>query len=227
MRKLDLTRQRDEMRQLLNGVLGQEIYLVFASELGLQCHGRLGGFTAVGLSELVRESMPETYRGPLPAIAIVGDRLHDGTFSPDGAALLFDSLCLHEAAHIAAGGVTANLCPDTDGEALREIVQTPAAEWAAHAGPLRWIGHDWRFIRALCHIHHRVESRGRVASLLLAMNSEMYRLSSAKKYAAALGDECTALSSVPLAEALALPMPTKFQKLWTDDVVRSLKSCPV
>ena len=64
-------------------------------------------------------------------------------------------------------------------------------------------------------------------SLDLAFCHESYGLSSAEEYAAALGDEREETSWLPLSEVLSRPMPAKFQKLWTDDVVRSLKVVPV
>ena len=224
---LDLNERRHQTRKMLTGILGESFYLVFSSELGLQCHGRLGGMTAVGLSALVRESMPDKYVGPLPAIAIVDDRLRDGTYSPEGSAMVFDAFALHEISHIVASNVTANICPELDQESLRDLVQIPSTEWASHAGPLRWAGHDSKFIRALCHVAHRMQSRRHWVPLDIAFCHQSYGLSSAEEYAAALDDECCAMSWLPLSEALGRPMPAKFQKLWTDDVVRSLKVVPV
>lgn len=223
---LNLTVRRDQTRRFIGSMIRQRVYLVFSSELGLQCHGRLGGLTAVGLSALVRESMPGEYFGPSPAIAIVDDHLRDGTYSPDGSAMLFDSMVLHEFTHIVSAGVSFEICPESDPEQLRDLVQMPSAEWPSHTGPLRWAGHDCRFIRALCHLHHRMQSRGHWVSLSLAFSHESYGLSSVEEYADALGDECQRKDWLPMSEALALPMPAKFQKLWTDDVVRSLKPVP-
>ncbi|MCA9010502.1 MAG: hypothetical protein KDB01_12185 [Planctomycetaceae bacterium] len=224
---LDLNKRRDQTRKLLARILEEQVYIAFSSELGLQCHGRLAGLTAVGLSALVRESMPEQYVGPLPAIAVVDDDLRSGKYQPDGAAMLFDSIVLHEASHIVTSAVTAEICPEDDNEELRALVQVPWREWQSHAGAILWTGHDWRFIRALCHIGHRMRSRGHWVSLDLAFCHETYGLSSAEEYAAALDDECCAMSWLPLSEALGRPMPAKFQKLWTDDVVRSLSSVPM
>ena len=224
---LDLSKRRDQMRKLVTGILSERCYVVFATEIGLQCHGRLAGLTAVGLSGLIRESMPNQYVGPLPAIAVVDDDLRCGKFGPEGAALVLDAIILHEAAHIVASAVTSAICPDADTEALRDLVQTPWREWQSHSGPFRWAGHDHKFIRALCHLHHRMQSRGHQVSLNLAFNHESYGLSSAERYAEALGGECERLNWKPLKEALGGPMPAEFQKLWQDDVVRSLSLVPV
>jgi hypothetical protein len=224
---LDLSRRRDQMRKMVTGILGERCYIVFASEIGMQCHGNLGGLTAVGLSALIRESNPEQYVGPLPAIAVVDDDLRCGKFSSEDSAMVLDAVITHEAAHIVANDVTSAVCPDVDNQSLREVVQAPWWEWKAHSGPHKWAGHDFRFIRALCHLHHRMQSRGHWVSLNLAFNHEAYGLSPAEQYAEALGGECERLSWRPLREALGGPMPAEFQKLWQDDVVRSLSLVPV
>ena len=219
---LDLSKRRDQTRKMFSGIIGESFYLMFSSELGLQCHGRLGGLTAVGLSALIRQSMPEQYVGPQPAIVVVDDELRSGRHKPDGAAMVFDAVVLHELAHIVVSAVTAEICPHDDNESLRDLVRTPWREWKAHAGPALWTGHDSKFIRALCHLHHRMRSRGHWTSLSLAFNHEAYGLSAAEEYAEALGDECRSKDWLTLSEALGGPMPAKFQKLWLDDVVRSL-----
>ncbi len=227
IRSLDLNTRRDQTRKMLTSILGERVYIAFASELGLKCHGRLAGLTAVGLSALVRESMPEQYVGPLPAIAVVDDDLRSGKYKADGAAVLFDAIVLHEASHIVTSAVTSEICPDDDNEELRDLVQVPWREWKSHSGPVLWTGHDWKFIRSLCHLHHRMESRGHWVSPDLAFSHENYGLSPAEEYAETLGDECRSKDWLPLSEALGGPMPAKFQKLWQDDVVRSLSLVPV
>ncbi len=227
IRSLDLNTRRDQTRKMLTSILGERIYITFASELGLKCHGRLAGLTAVGLSALVRQSMPEQYVGPLPAIAVVDDDLRSGKYKPDGAAMVFDAIVLHEASHIATSAVTSEICPVDDSESLRDLVQVPWREWKSHSGAILWTGHDSKFIRALCHLHHRMESRGHWVSLDLAFSHTLYGLSSAEKYADSLDDECRSKDWLPLSEALSRPMPEKFVKLWQDDVVRSLGLFPV
>lgn len=178
---------------------------------------------AVGLSALIKESMPHEYVGPLAAVAIVDDGLRDGTCSPWLAVQLFDSMVLHEIAHVVELGVTSQSCPPNDQEQLRELVQTPWTEWAAHSGAVRWFGHDLRYIRTLLHLHHRMESRGHRVCLPLAFCHESYGLSSITEYADALGDEPQRTSWLTLADAMAGPMPEEFTKLWGRDVVASLK----
>jgi len=219
---LDLNIRRDQTWKMLTSILGERVYIAFASELGLKCHGRLAGLTAVGLSALVRESTPELYVGPLPAMAVVDDDLRSGKYKPEAAAVVFDSIVLHEASHIVTSEVTTKICPEDDNEELRDLVQVPWRDWKSHSGAVLWTGHDSKFIRALCHLHHRMESRGHWVSMDLAFNHETYGLSPAEEYAEALGDECRSKDWLPLSEALGGPMPAKFQKLWQDDVVRSL-----
>lgn len=220
---MNLNERRDEMRRMIASILGERCYLVFSSELRLSCHGSLGGFTSFGLSALVRESLPEQYVGPMPAVAVVDDHLRDSRYAL-GSAMLFDGIVLHELAHIVEMSITAQRCPAGDSEMLRELVQIPHTEWLEHSGPYRWAGHDCRFIRALCHIHHRMASRGHWVSLSLAFDHDAYGLSHIERYADELAGECQAKDWLPFNEVLALPMPEGFRKLWTDDVVRSVRA---
>jgi hypothetical protein len=224
---LDLNKRRDQTRKMLDNILGERVYVAFASELGLQCHGRLAGLTAIGLSALIRESMPEQYTGPAPAMAVVDDDLRSGKYKPDAAAVLFDAIILHEASHIVTSGVTTEICPEDDNEELRNLVQVPWRDWKSHSGAVLWTGHDSKFIRALCHLHHRMESRGHWVSLDLAFSHQTYGLSPAEEYAETLGMECQASDWLPLKESLSRPMPEKFVKLWQGDVARSLSVVPV
>jgi len=221
---LDIDKRRGQWRRTIPGLIGQQCYLVFASELGIQCHGRLAGLTAVGLSALVAESLPDQFRGPLPAICIVDDDLRSGKYSPEGAAVVFDAIVLHELAHVVAGNITPEVCPVSDQESLRDLVATDCLEWPAHAGSLRWLGHEARFIRALCHLHYRLNSKRQWTSLSLSFSHKSYGLSSAERYLKALGDELQRYDWLTLQEVLNRPMPEAFSKLWTADVLRSVKS---
>jgi len=224
---LAIDERRDEWRRLIPQLIGEQCYLVFSSELGLHCHGGLAGLTAIGLSALIGQAMPDAYRGPLPAIAVVDDHLRDGSYSPEGSAMVFDAIVLHELSHIVTNSVTPEMCAVPDPESLRDLVQADWREWKSHSGSLRWIGHDSRFIRVLIHLWSRMRSRGHWTSLALAFSHKSYGLASAERYRLALGDEPGDFDFRPIGEITALPMPPKFQKLWTDDVVRSLSSVQV
>lgn len=217
---LDLNKRRDQTRRMLRNILGEPIYVMFSHELGLLCDGNLAGMAAVGLSALVAESMPDEYVGPGPAITVVDDHLRDGTYSPEGAAMVFDAIALHEVAHVVTFDVP---YPECDGEGLRSLVKIPNKQWPAHAGQFRWLGHDCRFIRSLIHISHRMRSRGHKTYLEFAFNHEAYGLSPADEYQIALGNEPADADLKPLREVLAEPMPAKFRELWGRDVLASLK----
>jgi len=108
-------------------------------------------------------------------------------------------------------------------EALKPVVAKPWRSWPAHRGQLLWAGHDYLFIRTLVHIAYRLSSQGFLVDREAAFSHKEYGLSSILNYTAALADEPSRLDWIPLAEVLETPPPESFQKLWTHDVVRSLK----
>ncbi len=217
----DLDTRRDQMRRMVAKMIGQRCYIVFASEIGLECHGRLGGFTAVGLHTLIKETMPGEYVGPLPTVVVVDNDLRDVTLSPAAAACMFDAICLHELAHIVERGINAENGTAIDAAILRGIVATPWTEWPLHS-PAKWAGHDLKYIRVLCHLLHRSKSRGLWVSPELAFGHEDYGLSPLSEYADSLGDEPQLTSWLPLSQALNRPAPDEFKQLWSRDVVASL-----
>lgn len=140
---------------------------------------------------------------------------------PDGL-LLMNALCCHELAHIAISSLEK---PDIlDPSELAPVVSGPWRDWPAHQGPFLWHGHGAMFIRAVLHIAHRLNNQALPIVLPWAFNHWAYGLSAVEQYMKALGDECRAKDWLPLAEALSGPMPAKFERLWTADVLRSLKS---
>lgn len=218
---IDLNKRRDQTRRMLASLLGERCYLHFSSELGLKCHGDLGGMTSASLSAVVRDALPNEYSGPMPAIVIVDDRLR--RFEAMEAATTFDAFVLHEAGHILADGVTAASCPEVDCENIPEMVGDDWRTWPEHCGGHPWTGHDHRFIRALLHLHHRMESRGHVVYLPAAFQSAVYGLSPIENYRDALGMECQQNDWRPIQEALSGRVPAAFDRLWADDVVRSVR----
>ncbi|GEM_PF-1945227 len=132
-----------------------------------------------------------------------------------------NALVCHELAHLVSRpGPQEN---KINIEALKPVVAKPWRSWPAHCGPLLWAGHDYRFIRTLVHIAYRLSSQGFLVDREASFSHRTYGLSSLSKYATALADEPSRLDWIPIAEVLATPMPQSFQKLWTHDVVRSLK----
>ena len=203
-------------RLLYSRLLNQRCYIAFPDELGLQFADSLGGLSAVGLSSLIAEKMPDEFIEPGPAICVRAET----DCSPVEAAMAFDGCVLHEFTHVVLNSLTEY--PSKDGEALRELVATEWRSWPSHAGSARWIGHDARFIRALLHLHHRCKSRSHRVWLDWSFPHETYDLSSAEIYREALGDEPSDTDLLPIQTALARPMPASFWKLWSHDVVRSL-----
>ena len=132
-----------------------------------------------------------------------------------------NALVCHELAHLVSRpGPQEN---KINIEALKPVVAKPWRSWPAHRGQLLWAGHDYLFIRTLVHIAYRLSSQGFLVDREAAFSHKEYGLSSILNYTAALADEPSRLDWIPLAEVLETPPPESFQKLWTHDVVRSLK----
>ncbi len=216
---LHLDERRAQSEALYTQILGEPLYVVFTSELRLEHRPTLHGFASAGVHSLVQECLPQRYRGPSPGVVISDGDLRRQ--DPATAATLFDAAALHEVSHIAASGITRAVCQRFHGGAHREQMMA-----AAPSEPLLWLHHGAAFLRALCHLAHRVQSRGHLVSLELAFSHEAYGLSPAVQYRMACGDECSATSWLSLREALGRPSPAEFQELWTSDVRESLKSCP-
>jgi hypothetical protein len=219
-----LNEQRDTMRRLMGSILGERVYICFASEIGLTPHADLGGLAAPGLTKLIEERMPDEFVEPRPAIAVVDDPLLCGSQHRPGAVTwAFGGVAIHEFAHVVASGITAESVTAIDGEILPDLVKTVPSSWPAHAGPIRWLGHDCRFIRALCHLHHRAKARGHFIPPAFSFNHEYYTLPPLTEFLAALGGEPEDMALHPIREVMTTPAPSEFQRIWTDIVVRSLQ----
>ena len=214
---IDLNERRDEMRRLLSKIMEERIEIAFASELGISVDPDVAGLASPVLSSLIREATPDEFRGHCAGMLVCDEHLR--RLNPIAAGIMFDSLVIHEAAHIAT---ECHVPVDVPTNELTELIQTPPATWPEYSNKPKWATHDARFIRALCHIHHRFESRRIRVILDQAFDHESYRLSSIEAYRAALGDEPKSTSWLPLREVLSRPMPDAFKTLWTRDVLASL-----
>ncbi len=216
----ELKKRRDHWERLIPKLIDRRVYVVLGSELGIRASGDLAGFVSPSLHVLIREQLPDAYRGVLPGIVFV-----DEWPGMDAATLAagFDAIVAHELAHVVESDLTSANCREDGGGELRSLLGKPHTEWPAHAGLIRWRGHDVKFIRCLCHVVHRLESRGLPVSHEAAFVHRAYGLSPLAKYRASLADELTRNSWRPLADVLREPLPAKTQTLWARDVSRSIK----
>jgi hypothetical protein len=193
-----LQRHRERLQQASRRITGQPVCIVSAASVGLTVSPEVAAL-ATGHHIILNREFGET----------------------DGQ-LLMTAFTAHELAHV----VTANKPehPDTvDSVTLSPVVSKSWREWPSHQGPFRWHGHDAQFIRTLCHVAHRMRGHGLPVVLPWAFHHRAYGLASLERYAKALGDECQSKDWLPLLEAMSGPMPEKFSKLWTADVLRSVK----
>lgn len=219
VRSLDLNTRRDQLRRMLASVLEEPVYLAFASELRMECDGELAAMSSPGMSSLIKEAMPDAFRGFAPAMMIVDEPLR--RLPQTIAAAVLDAHVVHEASHIVN---TMHVDKDCPHHGLNDLVQTRWQSWPNYSGLPLWSTHDLRFVRGLCHIAHRFESRGHALAMPYTFQHERYGLSPIETYQAALGDEPRSTSWLPVREVLAKPMPDAFVTLWSQDVVKSLRS---
>jgi hypothetical protein len=134
--------------------------------------------------------------------------------------VLLASVVCHEAGHEVLVPESVAV-PESDLAGLDVLLSSPWQTWPLHRGA-PWSGHDWKWIRAVVHIQHRMQGHGLVTVPAAIADLSAYGLSPLTSYAEALGDEPSRLDWVPVTEVLARPCPAEFESLWTADVQRSL-----
>jgi hypothetical protein len=151
-----------------------------------------------------------------PGLVIVADTVVDEP-------VLLASVVAHEAGHEAlVPESVAVLESESDLSGLQSVLSSPWRSWRLHQGEL-WAGHDWKWIRAVCHVAHRMRGHGLLTvTELVADLSGQYGLSSLGDYSAALGAEPSRSDWLPIIEVLARPAPAEFEELWAADVRRSV-----
>lgn len=201
--------RRDETERLLSEILGERVVIRFGTEVGLTFSDDIAGFAGPKVHEAFREHDPEQYPEPVQCIAMNPDYLTSRL--PE----MFDAIVLHEFAHLVCLGPPRS-CAVTNKELAQEVASDDRRY--APEQPI-WSGHDFRFIRAMVHVHYRMKQRFHAVQLHFAFNHNLYGVSSAGEYRKALGDEPKRLAHLPIREALKRPFPAAVGKLWTNDVV--------
>lgn len=135
--------------------------------------------------------------------------------------VLLNSVIAHECGHAALLEPESVAVPESDLAQLQVLLSVPWRLWGLHQGE-PWAGHDSRWIRAVCHVVHRMRGHGLVTVTAAVADLALYGLqSSLSEYVDALGDEPAALDWVPIDEVLARPAPAEFESLWIADCQRS------
>ncbi|MEO2031144.1 MAG: hypothetical protein ABGZ35_03560 [Planctomycetaceae bacterium] len=214
---IDVIARRNQTEKMLSKILDQRVEIRFADEVELTCV-TVDGFTGPAVHQLISAGGQQ----PVQAIVVSG-RCLDPAEDAAEMCVDFDAIVLHEAGHVAVHGL-----PVTDGQMTRDTAQqlcnTPASQWPSQIGPagVKWVGHDFKFIRALLHVRHRMVNRRHAPLLQLAFRGELYGLSEIDAYRTALGSEPSDNDWLPLRDVLRKQPPKEFIRLWEDDVVRSL-----
>jgi hypothetical protein len=111
--------------------------------------------------------------------------------NPDAGYLQFEALCL---GHSVA----------------REMTETEEA--------FAFVGHGKNFLRIVLHLQYRAQQAGIWLTPFRLCGYRIFDLSHANRYREALGDEPQRMTRASFQEILAIPEPSRFLRLWTDDL---------
>ena len=210
----------NELETLAELVTGQAVSVVLASELGLTVFSNCGGFYASDLSGIIREKLPERYRGHLPCIVINDAALSDAFDFYDR--MQCNAVTAHECSHVSelwTPGLP--VFEPEDNAKLMTVIQSEILLeprlWAGHkAKP--WAGHEAKFLRALAHVRHRLAKERVTVDPELAFPETYYGLrKSLLDYAGTLQGELEDRKLEPIAQILASEPPKEFSRMWAED----------
>ena len=198
------------------------VYVVLLSETDLQTSGEFLGLTGPRIGEWLRPFVP-SWSGPGPAMLV--DDLAIGRDFESNAEDAFVGICVHEVAHVSCvdglfahdhenSARTASVLQETFTSAVASSTTfdpSTASQRPDH-------GTDW--LRACCHITHRMQKRGWPVFLPMVINTDFFGISSTSVYSRALGDECVRLEHLPITDILLYDAPNEFIDLWQSDLDR-------
>ncbi len=194
------------------------LYVVLISETALKPFGWFAGLSCPSMHKWLRDDIGARWRGSGPAVLI-----DDRTLCPAHPQDSLVGVALHEMAH-ALDWPTLFTADDIGGQTVRHVrtslftqmVSSPDEPY--HPSPRA--GHDWRWIRCLLHLIHRMDLLGWNASLPIAMDREFYGYSSLAEYRTALQGEPARLADLSFTAIRAIDPPQSFLDLYNDDLAR-------
>ena len=215
--------RRDDWIALIRDVFGLEVYVPFASEIGLHIDGLdWSGVYLPGLDLLVEQSCPEKFAGRRRAFA-----LRDFAGTPELVKDLVscDSLIVHELCHIfqdtckaAIDNPPAPKVRRHHAGDVRRILSHRVADFMTDVPDYYWHGDD--FIRILVHVSHRLVEVGVELDDSEMFGHSRYSLSPLAWYRHALGSEPADRASLPMRLGVDGDPPEAFTQLWRDDLRR-------
>ena len=198
------------------------VHIVLASTTDLTTCGEFSGLHSPRLHRWLRSYIPN-WSGPAPTMLI-----DDATITNDCGGRWgemqerFTAIAVHELAHVVCtpglydrdvdlpAGVT---------ELVRQVFkESVATKSTFYSGVSPRIGHGPEFLRACCHLVHRMQQRGWETRLPQVIDNDFYSLSSTSLYRNALGDEPSRLADWPITSIATIPPPQKFLDQWNADL---------
>lgn len=208
--------------ELVFETTGTRCYVLFAEQLGLSIHDGCGGFCCGFLSSTVKRLLPDRFSGDMATIVLNQDCFNQFFFDKDDRRY-FNSILCHEAGHVVdlwSAGVPSfePKSPVEYVESIQSQVQLEPQQWAGHVSPVvRWLGHEDRYIRATCHIAHRMNERCSPVDNGIVWPADYYELSSFDEYSEALADELIEREGDDIGTILKSEPPPEFAELWLRD----------
>lgn len=137
------------------------------------------------------------------------------------------SIAIHETAHYLTDSpivTTEEFLSSTTEHAVGQAVALLQSELTSDAASTTitapWLNggdHTLPFIRACCHVRHRLEMGGLFCSPAQIL-SPTYKLSSFGSYFSIMADECRDLADKPIRQILKIKPPRKAKALWLSDI---------
>jgi hypothetical protein len=200
---------------------GVRIYVVPQSLLPDDLGGRsvCGGYTASRLDLHLRDHIPG-YKGR-GACMVINDDLIRETRAREDFDYYFCATLLHELTHVLMRPwlyrEPATAPDDAIRREARQVAHMVATETPEDGRPA-FHGHGAQFIRIALHLCHRAETWGAWFAPNDLCAGRRYRLSHARRYQVALGNEPRRMATSLVKEILAADPPADFARLWADDV---------
>ena len=215
--------RRDGWIEIIRDVFGLEVYVPFASEIGLHVDGvDWSGVYLPGLDLLVEQSRPEQFTGRRRAFAL---RDLEGTPELVMDQVAFDSLSVHEICHIFQDTCKAQIDHPPSPKVkrhyavdVRRMISHRVSEFTASVEVPAYYWHEIDYVRILLHVAHRISAVGVELDDSEMFGHSQYSLSPLAWYRHALGTEPVDRASLPMRLAVAGDPPAAFMQLWLDDL---------
>lgn len=219
-------RIENEFRDLLDRDLrannASTVHIVLTSETDLTTCGEFAGLHSPRIHRWLKSYIPN-WNGPGPCFLIDDATIaNDGGGRSDLMVERFTAIAVHELGHVVCTpGLYArdDDAPDLPEETVRQFfVESVATKATFYSGVSPRTGHGPAWLRACCHLVHRMQCRGWEIRLPMVVATDFYGISSTSLYRNALGDEPSRLTDWRITSIASIPPPRKFLDQWNADL---------